>query len=623
MPRVKTRTTEKASWNLKSMEMAMTAVKNNRLGVREASRYYNVPYSSLRDRLRLGVCKVPRMGRKTTLSAENEKEFAMQVLKLSKLFFGVTTLGLRRAVFQFATENGIPNNFNKELKLAGKDWLYGFLRRHPEISLRKPESTSIYRITAFNKVEVERFFGLLEQLMTRFNFPPERTFNMDETGITTVHKPSRIFAQKGQKQVGAATSWERGKTVTVCCCISAAGGYIPPMLIYPRKRMAPALGKNGIPGSILQCSQSGWINEELFLIWLQHFVKHTASSIENPTLLILDNHESHSNLQSFQYCRQNGVHLLSIPPHTSHRLQPLDLTFFGPLKKSYDRECDMFMKTHNYEKISHYDVADLLRRSYVRVATIEKAIKGFQSAGIMPLNPSVFDEDDFLPADLLTPNPNSVYNAAQTVEVPQHRTPSPKNIVDPTENSRIPGHRTSPLIDQQRTTSPISEFSSEDELPLKQLMDSHQLNKYSPCLNVSVQNILPLPTNISAKKSARKNREKKHAEILTSTPMKTVLEENEKKRQEKRRRTEAIENAKRGGGKIKAELKVKEKLKKKNSISLTVGDPEKDLCSVCGEFGKDNELWFQCCICQLWAHADCTDQQSGSIGYKCDNCRYL
>lgn len=132
---------------------------------------------------------------------------------------------------------------------------------------------------------------------------------MDETGISTVHEQSRIFAQKGQKQVEAATTWERGETVTIYCCMSAAGGYIP-MLIYPRKRMAPTLGKNGIPGSIIQCSQSGWINEDLFLIWLQHFVKRTASSIESPTLLILDNHESHSSLRSFQFCRENGVHLL-------------------------------------------------------------------------------------------------------------------------------------------------------------------------------------------------------------------------------------------------------------------------------------------------------------------------
>jgi hypothetical protein len=42
------------------------------------------------------------------------------------------------------------------------------------------------------------------------------------------------------KQIGALTSWERGKNVTVCCSFSAAG---PLMFVFPRKRMSPILIK--------------------------------------------------------------------------------------------------------------------------------------------------------------------------------------------------------------------------------------------------------------------------------------------------------------------------------------------------------------------------------------------
>ena len=37
-------------------------------------------------------------------------------------------------------------------------------------------------------------------------------------------------------------------------------------------------------------------------------------------------------------CFQNNIHLLFLPPHTSHVLQPLDLSIFGPLKKAYKKE---------------------------------------------------------------------------------------------------------------------------------------------------------------------------------------------------------------------------------------------------------------------------------------------
>jgi hypothetical protein len=75
---------------------------------------------------------------------------------------------------------------------------------------------------------------------------------MDETGISTVQDPGKIIAPKGQKCVGSVTSWERGKNVTVICSMSASGTYIPPLFIFPRKRMCHQLQKNGPPGLLYQ-----------------------------------------------------------------------------------------------------------------------------------------------------------------------------------------------------------------------------------------------------------------------------------------------------------------------------------------------------------------------------------
>lgn len=99
-------------------------------------------------------------------------------------------------------------------------WLEGFLKRNKKISVRKPEATSINRITAFNKPEVTRFYENLENVMKTYNFQPDRNFNVDETGVTMVHEPGPVLSEKGVKQVGAATSGERGKTHTACCCVS-------------------------------------------------------------------------------------------------------------------------------------------------------------------------------------------------------------------------------------------------------------------------------------------------------------------------------------------------------------------------------------------------------------------
>lgn len=92
---------------------------------------------------------------------------------------------------------------------------------------------------------------------------------------------------------------------------------------------------------------------------------------------------------------------MTLPPHTSHKLQPLDLTFFGPLKTSFNRECDLFLKAHPHEKITMYDLASLFNKSYTKVATMDKGLLGFNSAGIIPLNTDKFTANDLAPAQEL------------------------------------------------------------------------------------------------------------------------------------------------------------------------------------------------------------------------------
>lgn len=346
MPRNYKRTTERAQWTADDLTDAINDVKNG-ISIRTVAKNRNLPFSTLQERLKNMKTSAPRLGRKPVFTKEQESDIAEHLMQLTKMFYGLTPMQLRKLVFEYAEILKIPHRFDKTKKLAGKDWLEGFLKRNTNISVRKPEAISLNRLRGFNKEEVERFFNNLEQVMDKFKFSANKIYNMDETGISTVHETSKILASKGQKRVGAVSSAERGQTTTVICAFNASGGYVPPAFIYARKRMTQCLQVNGPCNALYLCSKNGWTNEALFVQWLHHFKKYSSPTIAEPVLLIIDNHGSHISKEAYEFCKENFIILLSLPPHSSHRLQPLDVVFYGPLKKAYNKECDRSRTNNN------------------------------------------------------------------------------------------------------------------------------------------------------------------------------------------------------------------------------------------------------------------------------------
>ena len=90
--------------------------------------------------------------------------------------------------------------------MAGPDWLQGFLSRHPQLSICKPQPTNIARAVGFNKEPVEHFFKIFQSILTSHSYSPMRVWNMNETGISNVHKPANIVATKDARAAGKMTS---------------------------------------------------------------------------------------------------------------------------------------------------------------------------------------------------------------------------------------------------------------------------------------------------------------------------------------------------------------------------------------------------------------------------------
>ncbi|XP_030760533.1 uncharacterized protein LOC115885689 [Sitophilus oryzae] len=149
----------------------------------------------------------------------------------------LTVKSLRELVFEHAERNGVSHRFSKLKKIAGKDWVFSFCKRC-SLSVRVPEKTNLARAAGFNRVQVNRFFDNLKNLIEKKHILPHRIYNnMDETSILTVpNKTPKVIAPTGKKTVGKIVAAERGQLITAVCATSATGKYVPPSLIFPHKK---------------------------------------------------------------------------------------------------------------------------------------------------------------------------------------------------------------------------------------------------------------------------------------------------------------------------------------------------------------------------------------------------
>lgn len=201
-------------WNEDELQKAIIAYENGDYGLNECSRVYGVPKATLKRhsaKKNSYANGIKALGKPPTFSLNLEKILSDHILTLEECFFGLTIKDVRKLAFDLAEKYNLPHAFNTEKKMAGKKWFYAFIRRNPRLSIRQPEATSLARVKGFNKKNVQHFFDLLESSITKFNLTPDRIFNVDESGFSTVQKRTqKIVAKKGKHQVGVVASGERG-----------------------------------------------------------------------------------------------------------------------------------------------------------------------------------------------------------------------------------------------------------------------------------------------------------------------------------------------------------------------------------------------------------------------------
>ena len=532
MPRSKTGKKRAApnADNLTSAINAVLAPEPNKVSLREASKIYNIKLTTLQRHLK----KFRSSGKnefkyetkydvKKVFTYEEELLLKDYIIIRAKLHYGTSKMDIRKLAFEFAKANNktFPPEWERN-KRAGESWIRCFMQRHQkDLSLRKPESTSLSRSTSFNKHNVQLFFNNLKKVHEKYGpFLPNNIYNCDETGLSTVQVPPKIVAPKGLKQVGSITSAERGTNVTMIAAINALGNHIPPLLIFPRVNFKNFMLHGAPAGTIGGANPSGWSNETLFNQFFDHFIQYSNASVSNRVLLIFDNHESHVALSIINKAKDNGVTLLTFPPHTSHKLQPLDRTVFGSLKSYYNRAVTEWMVNNPGKTFGIYNIAEIIGLIYSQAFSTKNIMNGFKVSGIYPLNSDIFTDDEFL----------SSYVTDRFAEKDQQNISVSSTSIRDSEQHLIevglqdinmPSTSTQSCSDQQIIFS-VTESDNKDSFNLSH--SNHNSNIITP------EQVQPLP-KAGVRKNINRGRKPGKTSILTQTPEKQeLMEEHQSKK---------------------------------------------------------------------------------------------
>jgi hypothetical protein len=102
------------------------------------------------------------------------------------------------------------------------------------------------------------------------------------------------------------------------------------MLIFKGAYHLRKYFKNNLSGdTFFRRSESGFTNNKLTLSWLQHFNRYTEKrTIGRYRMLIFDGYRSYVTQDFIKYCWQHQIRPFQLPLHSTHLLQPLDVSIF-------------------------------------------------------------------------------------------------------------------------------------------------------------------------------------------------------------------------------------------------------------------------------------------------------
>jgi len=175
----------------------------------------------------------------------------------------------------------------------------------------------------------------IAQIRTQLeDYPADRIYNMDETGLFYRCIPNRSYVQAGQRRQARGTKAMKAKDrVTLVLACNATGSHKIPVAMIGKAKQPLCFKPPRCACPLPYFSQqSTWMDGVVFKSWFETvFLRAVRARTTLPVALISDNCGAHGELESEQ------VTFIPLPPNCTSVYQPLDLGIIACLKRRYKR----------------------------------------------------------------------------------------------------------------------------------------------------------------------------------------------------------------------------------------------------------------------------------------------
>lgn len=298
------------------------------------------------------------------------------------------------------------NLFNE---FSGRSWLKSFLRRYPELAIRKPEGITSASANVVEQ-DIRKWFRevqgiLLEEGLVQILQNAKCVLNGDESSFYLDPTVDKVIACRGENNVYKVDQGPAKKNITVMFTCSAEGKMYPPMVVFPYQKI-PCEVTRSVPANWgIAKTDSGWMTGPCFWKYVRNIL-HPQLVEEKalPAVYFIDGHSSHTAWETAEECRKLGIHLVCLYPNCTRILQPLDVAVFKPLKISWTHVVDdwklaypnKYLRTENFAPLLA-KALDMLDSNVIR--------NGFNCCGLFPFDENNVDYTKCLGRNRSMPQP--------------------------------------------------------------------------------------------------------------------------------------------------------------------------------------------------------------------------